>query len=441
MKKTISEFLNDEYKKYAIYVLENRSIPSIIDGLKPTARKALYVGLKHIRNKTEKVSTLAGKVISEAQYHNGNVSAENVIITMSQLFKNNLPLFDGIGQFGTLKDPYPSASRYISVKLNKTYDKTFKDDDLLISNVVDGISCEPIYYYPIIPMVLINQSSGVAVAFATNILNRLPKDVIQSCLDFLNNKKVKNPKPYINEFTGNIINDKENSKRWIISGIYEKINSNTISITEIPPSMTYQKYEELLDKLVKNEDIIEYYNTGQGSINYIIKFSRERLKKLTDDGINKLFKLIEYETENFNVLDEFGKLKTFDSVEEIIKYFVEFRLKLYTKRKDFQIKKINDQINILDNKIRFIKSIIDELLIVNNRKKDMIEKDLVVLKFDKVENNFDYLLRMPIYSLTKETYDRLREDMNVKKQELVDVKKSKPIDTYIKELEDLKKII
>lgn len=103
--------------------------------------------------------------------------------------------------------------------------------------------------------------------------------------------------------------------------------------------MTYQKYEELLDKLVKNEDIIEYYNTGQGSINYIIKFSRERLKKLTDDGINKLFKLIEYETENFNVLDEFGKLKTFDSVEEIIKYFVEFRLKLYTKRKDFQIKK------------------------------------------------------------------------------------------------------
>lgn len=71
----------------------------------------------------------------------------------------------------------------------------------------------------------------------------------------------------------------------------------------------------------------------------------------------------------------------------------------------------------------------------------MIEKDLVVLKFDKVENNFDYLLRMPIYSLTKETYDRLREDMNVKKQELVDVKKSKPIDTYIKELEDLKKII
>lgn len=439
-EKTISDFLDYEYINFAKYVIENRAIPSIVDGFKPTARKAFYVGLKYCKNKVDKVSTLSGRLISDAQYHNGNTSAESVIVTMAQKYKNGLPIFDGIGQFGTLRDPYPSASRYISVKLNNNILTIFKDNELLKYQDIDGMLCEPLYYLPIVPMVLVNNASGIAVAFATNILNRSIKDIINNCLKFLKKEKIKLSAPIIDGFTGTFIKDVEKN-RWIITGNVLNINATTYEITELPPNMTFQKYESFLDGLLESGDLVDYKNNCHGKISYVLKFRRNFFNDYSETDILKYLKLIEYETENFTVLDEFGKLKIFDNAEDILKHFVTFRLTFYQKRKDYQIDQINNQINILDNKIRFIKSIIDELLIVNNRKKDMIEKDLVVLKFDKVENNFDYLLRMPIYSLTKETYDRLREDMNVKKQELVDVKKSKPIDTYIKELEDLKKII
>lgn len=438
IERSITDFLDNEYKSYANYVIESRAIPSIVDGFKPTARKVLYVGVKNVRNKAEKVSTLAGKLISDAQYHNGNVSGENVIVTMTQEFKNNMPLFDGIGNFGTLKSPFESASRYISVKLNKNYDLVFKDDELLESNYSDGIKCEPKYYLPLIPMVLVNGGTGIAVAFSTNILNRKPKDITQACIDYLQGKKIKELKPHINEFDGTFAKDDENDKKWIISGSFERVNSTYVRVTELPPSMTYQKFEALLDKLSDDKVINDYTNMCKEDINYVVKFSRESMSSLTDEDMLKTLKLVEYETENITVLDEQGKLKIFEAVEDVLTYFVDFRLSFYTKRKTFLIAKIEKELSVMDNKMRFVKAIIDGDLLVNNRKKEIIIKDLTKMKFDMQDESFDYLLRMPIYSLTKETYDKIKDDIKEKKIELSDIKKSKPKDTYISELEALK---
>lgn len=442
----VDDFMSDKYVEYSKYVLEGRAIPSILDGLKTSQRKALEVSYQIWKNdkgdmKQMKVFQLSGKVCSECQYHHGGVSMEQAIITMSQDFKSNIPYMWSDSQIGSRYVVEAGAARYVSTKLNPKIKNILKDFELLTYKYDEGFKIEPKYFLPIIPMILVNGSSGIAVGHASEILNRNPKQIISECINHLNGKNIKKLKPSYTFVKGDFIQDEINHKKWYSSGIFEKVNTNTLRITDVPLGYTYETYDIVLEKLVADGYIMSYEDNSKENFDYVIKVSRAWMTSVTDEQIIKMFKLEKPYTENFTVLDEFGKLKIFDNAEDILKHFVTFRLTFYQKRKDYQIDQINNQINILDNKIRFIKSIIDGNLTVNNRKKDVIETDLTKMKFDKVENNFDYLLRMPIYSLTKETYDKLKEDVVVKKQELADVKKSKPIDTYIKELEDLKKII
>ena len=92
---SITNFLSKEYKEFAMYSIEGRAIPSVIDGFKPTQRKIIHISNQVWRTgneKTKKVFQLAGVVADQAYYHHGNASLENAIITMAQRFKNNSPL-------------------------------------------------------------------------------------------------------------------------------------------------------------------------------------------------------------------------------------------------------------------------------------------------------------------------------------------------------------
>jgi DNA topoisomerase-2 len=441
-EKTISEFLSEEYKEFAMYSIEGRAIPSVVDGFKPTQRKIIHISNQIWKTGSEKnlkVFQLAGKVASDAFYHHGNTSLENAIVTMAQKFKNNAALLEEDGQFGSLRSPQPGAARYIGTKLSNNFRLIYKDFDLLDYKEEEGESIEPRYFLPIIPTVLLNGSSGIAVGFASNVLNREIKSIIDSCGRVLMGKSPGVIKPSLNEFTGEFIQDKENSKRWIIRGRFQKTNTTTIKILELPPSMTYEKYEELLDKLCDSKDIVSYDDNCKDNIDYTIKFNRSILEKLDDEKIIKLLKLEESSTEIFSTLDEFGKLKIFETSEEIIEYFVNFRLTYYYKRKDFQLAKLNRELKILSNRGRFIKAILDEKLKINNVSKDEIIVGIEELKLEKIDDSFDYLLRMPIYSLTKELFEKMKKDFTDKKVEIKTLEETDPKDMYLLDLSELKK--
>jgi len=441
-EKTISDFLSEEYKEFAMYSIEGRAIPSVVDGFKPTQRKIIHISNQIWKTGSEKnlkVFQLAGKVASDAFYHHGNTSLENAIVTMAQKFKNNAALLEEDGQFGSLRSPQPGAARYIGTKLSNNFRLIYKDFDLLDYKEEEGESIEPRYFLPIIPTVLLNGSSGIAVGFASNVLNREIKSIIDSCGRVLMGKGPGVIKPSLNEFTGEFIQDKENNKRWIIRGRFQKTNTTTVKISELPPSMTYEKYEELLDKLVDNKDIVSYDDNCKDNIDYTIKFNRSVLEKLDDEKIIKLLKLEESSTEIFSTLDEFGKLKIFETSEEIIEYFVNFRLTYYYKRKDFQLAKLNRELKILSNRGRFIKAILDEKLKINNVSKDEIIVGIEELKLEKIDDSFDYLLRMPIYSLTKELFEKMKKDFTDKKVEIKTLEETDPKDMYLLDLSELKK--
>lgn len=442
MEKTITEFLSNEYKEFAMYVVEGRAIPSCIDGFKPSQRKIVHIanGLwKTGSEKTKKVFQLAGVVADQAYYHHGNASLENAIITMAQRFKNNAPLLEEEGQFGSLRSPQAGAPRYIGTKLSENFRLLYKDFELLEHKEEEGEQIEPRFFLPIIPTVLVNGSSGIAVGFASNILNRDVKSIIECCQKVLMGKKISEVKPQLVGFTGDFIQDSENNKRWIIRGRFTRANTTTIKVSELPPSMTYEKYEEILDKLIEDRLIVSYDDNCKDNIDYTIKFTRSDLEKLDDEKLMKLLKLEESSTEIYSTLDEMGKLKIFESTSDIIEYFVNFRLGYYNKRKQWLLNKLNRDLKILSNRGRFIKAIIDGKLVVNNVAKAKIIEGIESMGLEKVDDSYDYLLRMPIYSLTKEMYEKLKEDFKLKKEEITKMEGTDPKDMYLDDLNELKK--
>lgn len=442
-RREVRDFFNTEYLDYAKYVVESRAIPSVIDGFKPTQRKIAHAANRVWRTGNEKpmkVFQLAGIVASTTFYHHGNGSLEGAIVGMAQEFKNSMPLFQGIGQFGSLRSPEAGAPRYIGVKLNNNFKLLYKDFELLDPQHEEGEEIEPKFFLPIIPTVLLNGSSGIAVGFATNVLNRNPLDLINACLDVLNEKKrLKELNPWLKDFHGSYQKAEDGDRSWIYKGLFEVKNTTTVEITEIPPGFTYEKYETHLNGLIERGLLVSYDDNSSGRVNYTLKFSRSVLSDLiSKEKLEDTLKMNERETENLTVLDEFGKLKIFNSAEEVVRYFVDFRLKYYQRRKDYLIKQLNGDLKVLSNRAKFIKGIIDEKIKVNKVAKEKIIETLKGMKFDEVDGSYNYLLNMSIYSLTLERYNELLKQLDSKKAELEQIKNAEIKDMYRKDLNELK---
>ena len=444
--RTVTSFFDKEYLDYARYVVENRAIPSCIDGLKPTQRKVVYIANKIWKTGNEKpmkLFQLAGRVASEAFYHHGNTSLESSMVGMAQKFKNSLPLLEGVGQFGSLRSPAAGAPRYISAKLHPNFRLLYQDFDLLENKIEEGEKIEPAFFLPIVPTVILNGTSGIAVGFATNILNRNPKDVVDACISTLNNKKMKVLAPWIQEFKGTFTRDLENPKTWKIKGQYQIINTTTIKITAIPPNYTYERYEEILNLLQEKGIITSYDDNSSETIEYILKFRRSVLNSLvsSEGKLERALRLNTQETENLTTLDENGKLKIFDKAEDIVKHFVGVRLGWYQTRKDYLIDKTEKQLSLVTNKARFIKDIIDGKLKINNVPKEKIVTYLKTNAYDTVHGSYDYLLSMAIHSLTKERYEKLLLEKEGCIIALKTLKATDPKEMYLTDLKKLKQSI
>ena len=441
-KRTVTDFFDKEYLEYARYVVENRAIPSCIDGLKPTQRKVVYIANKIWKTGNEKpmkLFQLAGRVAAEAFYHHGNTSLESSMVGMAQRFKNSLPLLQGVGQFGSLRSPAAGAPRYISAKLHPNFRLLYQDFELLDNKIEEGEKIEPEHFLPIVPTVILNGTSGIAVGFATNILNRNPKDVVDACISTLNDKRLKVLAPWIEEFNGTFTRDLENPKTWKIKGKHQIINTTTVKITAIPPNYTYERYEEILNLLMEKGIITSYDDNSSETIEYILKFRRSVLNDLVSKGkLDNVLRLNTQETENLTTIDENGELKIFNKAEDIVKHFVGVRLKWYQIRKDYLIDKTEKQLSLVTNKARFIKDIIDGKLKINNVPKEKIVTYLKTNSYDTVHASYDYLLLMAIHSLTKERYEKLLLEKEGCIIALKTLKATDPKEMYLTDLKKLK---
>lgn len=418
----ITEFFSTSYIDYGAY--DNvRKIASAIDGMKISMRKCLYTVLDNNINTPIKVSQLMSKVSEKTNYLHGEQSLYGVIVGMAQNFidSNNIPYFKREGAFGNRLIKEAAASRYIFTCKEKYLDLIFKDVDTEIigKQLFEGDYIEPQVYVPIIPMLLINGSIGLTTGFSQKILQRNPKELIKWILCKLDNKKFTGELlPWYNGFKGSVEKGTED-KSFVIKGHYNKLNGHEIEIDELPIGYDLRAYLDVLDKLVEDKKIKDYEDLSESN-KFKIKVSFYRNQGLDINSCDIIYelKLFKSFTECYTSLYENNKVVEYNSPIEILEDYYKVRYEFYKKRKENLVKKLDNTIRLTVSKYVFIKSIIDGVLIIKNKSIEDIEKDLGSIK-NIIKNNdsYDYLLNMPMHSITKEKYIKLKEQLLVLKDE------------------------
>src|SRR6478752_2859184 len=237
-----SDLLLRDSRDYAIYVCENRAIPAIEDGMKFGQRIALWL----LRNRAEKVKTyaLSGLMGYERLYVHGETSANNAISLLAAPFKNNVPLIEGLGAFGSRIAPVEGigAPRYTEVRRSEAAKAFFYNDlDLVpLEDNSDGSNVQPQHFLPLIPVVLLNGVSGVAVGWSTEILPRSLKSIVAACQDALAGKQPKVLEPFYNRY--NIGVQSTGANQWEFTGKVDIVDTSTVRIVELPPGEKLDKF-------------------------------------------------------------------------------------------------------------------------------------------------------------------------------------------------------
>lgn len=425
---SITDFINRELILFSM--ADNiRSIPSVMDGLKPGQRKVLFCCFKKNLKNEIKVAQLVGYVSEQSAYHHGEQSLCATIVNMAHDFvgSNNINLLLPIGSFGSrLQGGKDAASpRYIFTNLNPLTRLIYSELDDPILNYLDedNLKIEPEFYVPIIPMVLINGADGIGTGWSTSIPNFNPLDIIANIRRLMNNQEMIEMIPYYRNFRGDII--RHSDGKYIVNGIAQEVSENSIEILELPIGTWTQTYKEYLEILVQNGTVKDYkeYHTEK-KVNFLVIYNNKFPLKISTT----------ITTSNMVCFDSEGKIKRYDSPLQIIADFYNTRLRYYSIRKEHRLRTIKEELNRLENKVRFVKEVISGRLKINNRPTNDIIKELEDMKFDSIDN-FEYLLGMRISSLTKEKVEKLMKECEEKRIEFETLFKKSTYDLWKEDLD------
>lgn len=423
---SITDFVNRELILFSM--ADNiRSIPSVIDGLKPGQRKVIFSCFKRNLRAEIKVAQLVGYVSEQSAYHHGEASLCATIVNLAHDFvgSNNINLLLPLGSFGSrLQGGKDAASpRYIYTNLNPLTRLLFPehDDPVLSYQTEDNMQIEPEYYVPILPMVLINGADGIGTGWSTSIPNYDPIDIIKNVRLLMRNEEMQAMAPYYRNFRGEVV---AGDGRFVVTGTYET-NGECISVTELPVGTWTQTYKEYLESLVQSGTIRDYkeYHTEK-TVDFLVARNKDFPLKLATT----------ISTSNMICFDPEGKIKRYETPLDIIREFCPVRLRYYGLRKEHRLAAMGQELLRLANKVRFIKDVTEERLIIYKRPANDIVADLDRMGYERLDD-YEYLLGMKISSLTKERMERLIADHGKKEAEYNDLLRKTPNDLWNDDLE------
>jgi DNA topoisomerase II len=465
-----TRFINDELIHFSN--ADNvRSLPNVIDGLKPSQRKILFGCFKRGLRSEVKVAQLAGYISEHAAYHHGEASLCSTIVGMAQNFvgSNNLNLLVPQGQFGSrLMGGQDSASaRYIFTFLERITDLIFRKEDMGILTYLDddGTSVEPEHYYPVVPLLLINGCVGIGTGFSTNIPQYNPLDVLDSLRRRL---KGEIPtltdiplKPWWYGFKGPVLPaDSEGS--WITKGVYSFNDAQkTISITELPVGSWTKDYKTYLDTFCtassKEEMPLAFGGDGQPILkSFDDLYTDEEVKftlflsedyyedcKAHPDDFEKRFRLTNtWRTSNMVAFDGDMKIVKYSSPGSIAEAFYSPRLHAYEARRVKEMERLRAEAVETDAKARFIRAVLEGTLELRRSTDEEIVASLKAHSLPALSGNadsvdgYEYLLRLRM--------DRVKANAIVEAEEAVKkalaavdlLEKTTASELWLKELDD-----
>ena len=444
-----------------------RSIPNLIDGFKPSQRKIMYCCFKRNLTKEIKVAQLSGYVSENSAYHHGEVSLQGTIIGLAQNFcgSNNINLLMPNGQFGTRitggKDH--ASCRYIFTELNPITKFIFNENDIPLLNYKydDGLKVEPDFYVPIIPTILVNGSEGIGTGYSTKVPTYNPVDIINNLKRMIKGDDIKPMMPWYKGYTGSIIKIGDDNNRFMSRGVYNFLDFNTLEVTELPIGKWIDEYKEdiltkwLYDEKTNKDGFLTNYenHSTESTVKFILKFRPGLLTQMRAN-IVKLEKTLKLNapisTTNMHLYDENEEIKKFNEVDDVLKYFFNIRLFYYNKRRDYLLRKLKRELDIIMYKVKFIEDIIEEKIVIFKKKKDevtqiLIDNDYPVFNLQgdimnpecDADGNYNYLTSMPIYTFTQERIDELKKQRENKNAELKELESKSEKDLWVNDLDVL----
>jgi DNA topoisomerase-2 len=426
------EFVNKDLIHFSNYNLE-RSIPNVMDGLKTSQRKILFSAFKRNLKSEIRVAQFAGYVSEHSGYHHGEASLNDAIVGMAQDFvgSNNIAWFVPQGQFGTrLQGGSDAASpRYIHTYLQPYIKNLVPEEDFqcLTYRDDDGIPVEPEWYAPILPMLLVNGCRGIGTGYSTFIPSFNPKHLKGMLLKWLETGDGLDEMlvPWVRGFTGRIQMEKETE--CILEGTLEKD-----TITELPVGTWTADVREKLDDMVKDGKVRDYTDMST-DVNVCIKIKVDDTKVL-----DKILKT-SWKMTNMHAFDSKGVIHKYATPNEILKEFASVRLDLYAKRRAAMLADLKEKLPYHENVVRFIRQQCEDVPRPDLRRKSPEECDALLnaQKFVQIKGCFDYLMNLPIASLTLKIAQKHEDSLEALKQSIATMEKTTPKQMWKTELQNL----
>lgn len=414
------KYLYDNVRDFSIETCRDRALPSVVDGLKSSQRKAIFT--REGGSSFIKTCSAAGEMISANIYLHGDSSASGALSAMAGRYSNNYCLLEGKGTFGTKIYPNDYASpRYTYIKLSSFARKVMLiDRDIIpMKDNYDGSVREPRYYLPLIPTVLLNGISGLSVGWKSNILPHKLTDVIELCIKYLDNQLTREISiiPYYKNNDVICVRDMNEPSKYIFKSRVVKLSDLSFKIEELAPGLSLEKVISTLDNL-ENKGILSSYEDSSKDI-IDIRLTFKKGTRYTEEDVLSICKLITTEVERLVVVDfDDISVKQYKSYYDLISSFVEFRKKFFYVRYNNLMESNTKEINYL-RFIEYITSYVKDILNYKTKESlrqyllDLYEKSNINSSDEDKKNNIEKAVNLPIYKFTEEESKKRRERVDV----------------------------
>jgi DNA topoisomerase-2 len=413
---------------------------------------------------------------------------------MAQNFvgSNNMNLLKPVGQFGSRLDAGKDAAsaRYIHTYLEDIVGKIFRKEDAALLKYLDddGLTVEPEYYLPVIPMIAVNGVVGIGTGYSTDIPPYKPDDLIcllrHRLLGSIETLGGRPLDPWWFGFRGKTI--RKDDQTWMTKGLYELDDAKkTVTITELPVGMWTKDYKAFLDELCESDEKLQkeskkdakkaetasQASTGSGrggakepkepcglkgfddlyndvDVRFVLYFTEEGYDAVKENvaGFEKRFKLTtSWKTTNMTCFDTEFRLVKYPTVGDMMEAFVEKRLPMYEARRQHQMEALKRQMVELDAKRRFIQAILEERLVIQKRTDEEIVAGLKACEIPPLSNvekpdeydSYDFVLKMRIDRLKQSAVIELDEAISQKEGEITHLEAQTGASLWLADLAEL----
>ena len=466
-----TNFINDELIHFSN--ADNlRSLPHVMDGLKPSQRKILYCCLKRGLRSEIKVAQLAGYVSEHAAYHHGEASLNSTITGMAQNFvgSNNINLLVPNGQFGSrlMGGQDAAQPRYIHTQLEAIVDAMFRKEDASVLKHIDddGEIVEPEYYQPVVPLLVINGALGIGTGFSTNIPPHNPSDVLSLLRDRLHLRRATLAglvlQPWWYGFNGTV--HRTANSTWVTKGKATWDDTKrTITVTELPIGTWTKDYKAYLDTLCTNtarvsdkekgikpilESFDDLYNDTE--VKFILYFDVDTYFEMRTDATaaDKMLQLnTTWHTTNMVCFSPEMKIKRYGSVGDMMEDYYQVRLTGYETRKALEIKRLERELLEYDAKARFLLALLEGRMDLRRKSDEAIVDSLKAENLpalDEMEkpdsiDSYEYLLRMRMDRVKASAVEDARNHVEAAKIALELLRGTSAENLWIRDLDTFEK--